>query len=50
VESDPALFRPAEIQVSSGDPSAARESVSWQAKMHMSDVAAALVQHALERR
>jgi GDPmannose 4,6-dehydratase len=50
VESDPALFRPAEIQVSSGDPSAARESVGWQAKMHMSDVAAALVQHALERR
>jgi len=50
VESDPSLFRPAEIKVSAGNPSAARESVGWQAKMHMPEVAAALVRHALERR
>jgi GDP-D-mannose dehydratase len=50
VESDPALFRPSEIKVSSGNPSAAKETIGWQAKMHMPDVAAALVRHELDRR
>ncbi len=50
VESDPAFFRPSEIKVSAGDPSAARETIGWQAKMHMPDVAAALVRHELDRR
>jgi len=50
VESDPAFFRPSEIKVSTGNPSAARETIGWQAKMHMADVAAALVRHELDRR
>ena len=50
VESDPSFFRPSEIKVSAGDPSAARETIGWQAKMHMPDVAAALVRHELDRR
>jgi GDPmannose 4,6-dehydratase len=49
VESDPSLFRPSEIRVSAGNPSAAKETIGWQAKMHMPDIAAALVRHELER-
>lgn len=49
VEPDPSLFRPAEIQVSAGNPTAAKETIGWQATMHMQDVAAALVRHELER-
>ena len=50
VESDLSFFRPSEIKISSGNPSAAKETIGWQAKMHMPDVAAALVRFALEQR
>jgi len=49
VESDPSFFRPSEIKVSAGNPTAAKENIGWQATMHMPDVAAALVRHELER-
>jgi GDPmannose 4,6-dehydratase len=49
VESDPSFFRPSEIKVSAGNPTAAKETIGWQATMHMPDVAAALVRHELER-
>jgi GDPmannose 4,6-dehydratase len=49
VESDPSFFRPSEIKVSAGNPAAAKETIGWEAKMHMPDVAAALVRHELER-
>lgn len=43
IEVDPALFRPSEIQVSAGDPAAARATIGWQAKNTMRDVASYLV-------
>jgi GDPmannose 4,6-dehydratase len=48
VESDPSFFRPSEIKVSAGDPTAAKDTIGWHATMHMQDVAAALVRHELE--
>lgn len=48
VEPDASFFRPAEIKVSAGNPIAAKETIGWVAKMHMQDVAAALVRHELE--
>jgi GDPmannose 4,6-dehydratase len=50
IETDPSLFRPSEIQVSAANPAAARESVGWQAKMLMPDIASHLVKTELERR
>ena len=49
IEVDPSLFRPAEIQLSSGDPSAARETIGWRAKKLMPEIAASLVRHELDR-
>jgi GDPmannose 4,6-dehydratase len=50
VEVDPSLFRPAEIQVSSGTPAAARATIGWQAKTLMPQIAALLVRHELDQR
>jgi len=50
VQSDRALFRPSEIKVSCGDPSAAKAILGWQAKTHMPGVAALLVRHELDQR
>ena len=50
VEVDPSLFRPSEIQVSAGTPTAAREAIGWQAKTLMPEIAALLVRHELDRR
>jgi GDPmannose 4,6-dehydratase len=43
IEVDSSLFRPSEIQVSAGDPTAARETIGWRAKSMMRDVASYLV-------
>ena len=43
VDSDPALLRPADLSVSSGDPSKAARVLGWRASMMMDDVVAAMV-------
>ena len=50
IEVDPSLFRPSEIQVSSGDPTAARQTIGWQAKTLMPEIAALLVRHELDEK
>lgn len=49
VESDASFFRPSEIKISAGNPIAAEQTIGWRAKMHMADVAQALVRHELDK-
>ena len=49
VRVDPALFRPAEVDVLEGDPSKARDVLGWEAEIALETLAAEMVEADLER-
>ena len=48
VETDPKLFRPAEVDVLCGDASKAREQLGWEPKVHFAELVAMMVDNDLE--